>query len=280
MRGRGAWCFSYLSLILRGVHLALLGRRAVCRRAGGRGNGLSTFGASWARGVGGGVVVPTVGAVRRGGGVTVGDGAEVNLLRASGVGAAVFRFPVVESADGADGVIVLTDRGSVAVPLAVAALGGFICRVGGLDLPSAREQENMGAHLFALLGGGGNHHRGGVLEGTSVRVWIEEVSGGDCKALGVKDGGFEVDKQILGVIGKVTEGQAVDSELVFNGSGAEGEPWGVTNREGFVQTRRKGGKKGGVIRGRSGWVNPQEGDRPIGVDFGSEGKGEGAVGGP
>ena len=59
----------------------------------------------------------------------------------------------------------------------------------------------MGAHLFALLRGGGDHHRRGIFEGTSVGVGVEEASGGDIKAFGVADGRLEVDEQTLRVVG-------------------------------------------------------------------------------
>ena len=52
----------------------------------------------------------------------------------------------------------------------------------------------MGAHFLALFGGGGHHYQRGVLEGISVRVWVEEAGGGDVKAFGIADGGLEIDK--------------------------------------------------------------------------------------
>ena len=183
-----------LSIVFRCVHLALLWGRAVFGQAGGRGIALSTFEASRARGVGGGVVDPAVSTVGRGGGAAIGDGAEIALFGAGGVGAAVFCFPVVKSADRADGVVIFADRSRVAVPLTVAAAGGFIGRVSDLDLPPARQEENTGAQLFPFLGGGGNHHRGAVFEGLGVGVWVEEARGGDCKVFGVENSGFEVDK--------------------------------------------------------------------------------------
>ena len=60
--------------------------------------------------------------------------------------------------------------------------------MGDLDLPLAGEKKDMGAHLLPVLGGGGDYHRGGIFEGTGVWVWVEEASGGDRQAFGVKDG--------------------------------------------------------------------------------------------
>ena len=100
---------------------------------------MSTLGAGRARGVGGWMVVPTVGTVGRGGGAAIGNGAEVALFGAGGIGTAVFCFSVVEGADGAAGMVVLADWSGVAVPLTVAATSGFIGRVSDLDFPLARE---------------------------------------------------------------------------------------------------------------------------------------------
>ena len=183
-----------MGLVFCGVHFALFRGRVGCGWDGGRMIILGTFGASLAGGIGGGVVVPTVGAVGRGGGATIGNGTEVAFLGTCGVGAAMLGFSVVQGADRADGVVIFADWGGVAVSLTIAAAGGFIGRVGDLDFPLAREEENMGAHLLSFLRGGGYHHRGGVLEGAGVGVWIEEASGGDCEAFGIKDGGFKVDK--------------------------------------------------------------------------------------
>ena len=128
-----------VGLIFRRVHLALLRGRAFYGRAGGRRIILSTFGAGRARGVGGWMVVPTVGTVGRGGGATIGNGAEVALFGAGGIGTAVFCCSVVKGADGADGMVVLAYRSGVVVPLTVAAMSGFIGRVSDLDFPLARE---------------------------------------------------------------------------------------------------------------------------------------------
>ena len=70
----------------------------------------------------------------------------------------MFRFPVVESTDRADRVVVLAYWGGVAISLTVAALGSFVGRVGDFDLPLTGEKENVGAHLLTLLRGGGYYH--------------------------------------------------------------------------------------------------------------------------
>ena len=104
------------------------------------------------------MVVTAVGAVGRGGRTAVSDRAEVALFGADGIGASVFRLFVMESADGADRVVVLADWGGVSVPLTVTAAGGFVGGVGDFDFPFAGEKEDVGAHLLSLLRGGGNHH--------------------------------------------------------------------------------------------------------------------------
>ena len=192
--GRRAGGLGYVGLVFRRVHFTLFGGQEVRGRSGRGGSILGPSGAGRAGGVSGGVVVPTVGAVGGGGGAAIGDGADVAIFGAGGVGAAVLRFPVVESADRADGVVVLAYWGGVAVPLTVAATGGFVGGVGDFDLPLTREKENVGAYLPSFLGGGGDHHRGGVLEGAGVRVRVKKAGGSDCKAFGIEDGCLEVDK--------------------------------------------------------------------------------------
>ena len=199
--GRRAGGLGYFSLVFRRVHLPFFRGREVCRRGGGRGGVLGPSGAGRAGGFGGRVVVPAVGAVGGGGGAAVGYGADVALLGAGGVGASVFRSPVVESADRADRVVVLAYWGSVTVSLTVAAAGGFVGGVGDLDLPLTGEKKNVGSHLLSLLRGGGNYNRGGVLEGTSVGIWVEEPSGGNRKTFSVEYSGLEVNKQPFRVAG-------------------------------------------------------------------------------
>ena len=89
---------------------------------------------------------------------------------------------------------VLTDWSGVTVPLTITAAGGFVGRVGDLDFSLTGEEKDVRAHLLTFFGGGGDHHRGGILEGASSRVRVEEASGGDLKALGVEDGRLEVHK--------------------------------------------------------------------------------------
>ena len=101
---------------------------------------------------------------------------------------------MVESTDRAERVVVFANWGSVAVSLTVAAAGGFVGGVGDFDLSLTGEKENVGAHLLSFLGGGGDYHRGGVLEGVGVRVRVEVAGGSDCEAFGVEDGCFEVDE--------------------------------------------------------------------------------------
>ena len=105
----------------------------------------------------------------------------------------------------------------------------------------------MRAHLLALLGGGSDHHRGGVFEGASVGIGLEESSGGDRKSLGVEDGGLQVDEQPFWVTWEVSEGEAVDGELILIGGEAEGEPGRGANGEGFVEASCESGEEGRVI---------------------------------
>ena len=136
------------------------------------------------------MVVITVGAVVRGGGAAVGNRAEVALYGTGGVGAPVLHLLVMEGADGADRVVVLADWSGVPIPLAVAAASGLVGGVSAFNLPLAGEEEDVRAHFLTFLRGGGNHHGGGVLEGSSVRVRVEEAGGGDRKTFSVEDSGL------------------------------------------------------------------------------------------
>ena len=179
----------------------------------------------------------------------------------------MFRLPVVEGADGADRVVVFADGRGMPVPLAVVAAGGLVGRVGDLDLSPSREEKDVGAHPLT------------VLEGTGIGVWVEEAGRGDFEAFGVQYGAFKVDKQPLRIIGQIAEREAMNGKLVLVGGGAEGEPGGGANREGFVQASRQGGEEGGVVRGGSERINTQKGYCAVGVDPGGEGQGKSAVGG-
>ena len=83
------------------------------------------------------MVVTAVGAVGGGGRTAVGDRTEVALFGASGVRASVLRLSVMQSADGTDWMVVLTDRSGVPISLTVAAAGGFVGGVSDLDFPLA-----------------------------------------------------------------------------------------------------------------------------------------------
>ena len=192
----------------------------------------------------------------RGGGAAVGDRAEVALFGTGGVGAPVLRLLVMEGADGADRVVVLADWSGVPIPLAVAAASGLVGGVSDFNLPLAGEEKDVRAHFLTFLRGGGNHHGGGVLEGSGVRVWIEEASRGDCRPFGVEDSRFEVDEQPLGVARQVSKGEVVDGDLIFIRGGAEGELGRGADWEGLVEASCKGREEGGVIRGGGRRVNP------------------------
>ena len=70
----------------------------------------------------------------------------------------------------------------------------------------------------------------------------------------------------------------MNGELVLVGGGAEREPRGDADWEGLVEPSCQGGKEGGVICGWGVGVDPQEGDRAVGVDLSSKGEGKCAVG--
>ena len=132
---RGAGGFGNLALVFCRVHLALLRGRADRDGAEGSRIVLCAFRASKARGVSGGIVIPAVSRVEGRGGAAVRDWPLVTLFGAGWAGAAVFRLLVIEGPNRANGMVVLANGSSVAVPLAVAAAGGFISRVSDLDLP-------------------------------------------------------------------------------------------------------------------------------------------------
>ena len=225
------------------------------------------------------MTVTAVGAVGRGGGATSSDRAKVAFFGAGGVGAPVLRLLVVEGADGAHRMVVFANRSGVPISLTVATAGGFVGRVSDFNLPFTGEEEDIGAHFLSFLRGGGNHNGGGILEGTSVGVWVEEPSGGNRNAFGVEDSGFQVDKQPFRVAWKVAEGKPMNGELVFIRGGTERKPGRGTNREGFVEAGCQGREEGGVVSGRGRGINSEEGNRAVRIHFGSKGEGEDTVGG-
>jgi len=107
------------------------------------------------------VVIPTVSTVRGGRGTAVGNGAKVALLRTSRVGAAVLRLPMVEGAYRAGRVVILADRGCMAVSLTIAAASGLVGGVSSLGIPLRREQKDIGAHFLTVLGTSGDNDREG-----------------------------------------------------------------------------------------------------------------------
>ena len=64
-------------------------------------------------------------------------------------------------------------------------------------------------------------------------------------------------------------------KLVFVGGGSKRQPRGGADRERLVEARRQCRENGRIVRGGGGRVNPKECNRTVGVDFGSEGEGEG-----
>ena len=116
------------------------------------------FGSGQAGGVRGRMFATAVGAVGRGRRTAARYGAEVALLRARWIGAAMFCPLVVESTDGACGMVLFAYGGSVSIALAVAAASGFVSRVGGFNLPFAGEEEDVGAHSFAVFRGSSDYH--------------------------------------------------------------------------------------------------------------------------
>ena len=132
----------------------------------------------------------TVSTVGRGRRAATCHRAQVAFLRAGGVGVTVLVSLMVEGANGASWVVLFADRGSVAVALAVPAAGGFVSGVRGFDFSLAGEKEDMRAHSFAVLRGGGDHDRGGSFFRAGDRVWVQKVGRGDFNTFGVKDGGL------------------------------------------------------------------------------------------
>jgi len=160
-------------------------------------------------------------------------------------------------------VVVFTDRGCVAVPLTVAASGGFIGRVRSLDLPLAGEKEDVGAHLLTFLRGSCNNYRRGELQRAGFRIRVEKASRGDLDALGVKYCGLEVHEETFIILREVAKGEAMDGELVLVGGGPKREPRGGADWERFIQTCRKSTEEGSVVGGRRRGGDPQKGNRTI-----------------
>ena len=152
------------------------------------------------------MIVPTVGTVGRAGRAAAGDWVKVALFAAGGGGAVMLCLLVVQGTDGVYRVVVLADRGSMAVSLTVAAEGGFVGRVSDLDFPFAGKDEYVGTHLLTFFRCGGGHHRGGVFQGVGGRIWVEKAGRGDLKSFGIEDGSLKIHKKPFGVLRQVEEG--------------------------------------------------------------------------
>jgi len=196
--------------------------------------GRETARPSWACRVSGGVVIPTVSTVGRGGRATIRNRGKVAFLGTRGVGAAVLRLTMVEGTNRTDRVIVFADRGCVAVSLTVAASSSLVGGVGGFDLSLARQKENVRAHPLAILGAGCDNNRGGKFQRAGFRIRVEEAGRGDIDPLCVEYGSLEVHEETLIVLGEITEGEAMDGKLVFVGGGPEREPRGGADWKRFV----------------------------------------------
>jgi len=70
-------------------------------------------------------------------------------------------------------------------------------------------------------------------------VGVEKPGGEDAYVLGVEDRLREARKELIGVLGEESDGEGVNGELGFVGGEAEGQPGGLTHREGFVELGRE-----------------------------------------
>ena len=59
----------------------------------------------------------------------------------------------------------------------------------------------------------------------------------------------------------------MDVKLVLFRSGVAWQPWGGANWERLIEASSKGREEERVLQGGGGRVNPEECDRPVGVDF-------------
>jgi len=184
--------------------------------------------------VSGGVVIPTVSTVGGGGRATVRNRAKVAFLVTCGIWAAVLRLMVVEGTNRAARVIVFADRGYVAVSLTVAASSSLVGRVGGFDLSLARQKKDVRTHPLTILGAGCDNNRGGKFQRAGFRIRVEEAGRGDFEPLCVEYGSLEVHEESLIILWEISEGEAMDGELVLVGGGPERDPWGGADWKGFV----------------------------------------------
>ena len=113
---------------------------------------------------------------------------------------------VVQGTDGAYRVVVLANRGSMAVSLTVAAEGGFVGRVSDLDFPFTAKEEYVGTDLLTFFRCGGDHHQGGVFQGVGGRIWVEKASRSDLDSFGVEDCSLQIQKEPFGVLRQVGGG--------------------------------------------------------------------------
>jgi len=96
--------------------------------------------------------------------------------------------------------------------------------MGGLDLPFAGEEKDVGTHLLAILRGSSDNHGEGEFQSASFRVRVKKACQGNLDPFGIEDGSVKVHKEAFIILVDVAEGEAVDGKLTFIGGGPEGEP--------------------------------------------------------
>ena len=156
----------------------------------------------------------------------------------------MLRSLVVKGADGASGVILFADWGSVAIPLAVTAAGGLVCGVSDFDFSFSGKKQDVGTHPLTILRGGGNDDGGGCFFSPGSGVRVQEASRGDFDVFGILDGSFKVYEEAFTVFWNVSHGEGVNCKLGFVRGGAEGEPGGVSDGKLLLRRAASALKKG------------------------------------
>ena len=140
------------------------------------------------------------------------------------------------------------------------------------DLSGAREEADGGSHRGDILWSDGDGNRGGEFPLSRGRVWVEKPGREDGDPSCIADRGSQGIIEVVGIGGEVGDRKGVDGQLCLVGGEPEGEPGGLTHREGLVESGSNGIEKGGVGRRWSLDVGDDHRYGTTGVNFHCEPK--------
>ena len=134
---------------------------------------------------------------------------------------------------------------------AVIALGEPVGGDDRGDLSGAREEADGGPHRGDILWSDGDGNRGSEFPLPRGGVWVEESGGEDGDTSRIADRGSQGIEEVIGISGEVRDGERVDGQLRLVGSEPEGEPGGLTHREGLVESGSNGIEERSIEIGRA-----------------------------